>query len=260
MMLYNKYIKDYIGAVQMLEFVKKIVAKQNDNANCGGVTVAFLGDSVTQGCFELYRKSDTAIETTFDKNCAYHNYFARIFTAICPSVPVNIINAGISGGTAPKAVERLQRDVLRHNPDLTVVCFGLNDSYNGIENINDYLDALNEIFDRVRETGSELIFLTPNMIYTEVSTEIRDEIMLEACTDICEKCNKDNSIDEYIKAAKELCQNKNIPVCDCYAKWKRMHECGIDINSLLANRINHPAKEMNWLFAHSLVETIFNAE
>ena len=144
----------------MSNFIEKVVAKQNDIKNNPAVTVAFLGDSVTQGCFELYKKSETEIETVFDKNSAYHKYFADIFTVLCPNVPVNIINAGISGDNAPHGFERLEREVLSHNPDLVVVCFGLNDCGQGKEGIEKYTKALSDIFDRVMASGSELIFMT----------------------------------------------------------------------------------------------------
>ena len=52
----------------MMKIVEKIVEKQNSNSTCPGVTVAFLGDSVTQGCFEIYKKTETQIETVFDKD------------------------------------------------------------------------------------------------------------------------------------------------------------------------------------------------
>ena len=34
-----------------------------------------------------------------------------------------------------------------------------------------------------------------------------------------------------IDAAKKLCAEKGVTVCDCYAKWKRMAEVGIDIST-----------------------------
>ena len=37
-----------------------------------------------------------------------------------------------------------------------------------------------------------------------------------------------------------------------------MYECGVDVTELLSNKINHPTREMNWLFAYSLVETMFD--
>ena len=110
-----------------MEIMKKIAAKA---ANLGGSkipTIAFLGDSVTQGCFECYRLSEGDIQTIFDKDHAYHRYIDRILSMLYPNVPLNIINAGISGDNAAGGLERLSRDVLCHKPDLTVVCFGLND-------------------------------------------------------------------------------------------------------------------------------------
>lgn len=44
---------------------------------------------------------------------------------------------------------------------------------------------------------------------------------------------------------------------DCYKKWKKLSETQ-DITYLLANRINHPTKEMHELFAQSLFEMIFD--
>ncbi|MBQ4145168.1 MAG: GDSL family lipase [Clostridia bacterium] len=242
----------------MMKVLEKIVKKQNDNKNNAGVTIAFLGDSVTQGCFEVYRKSEDSIETVFDKSSAYHKYFADIFNIICPNVPVNIINAGISGATAPHSLSMLDELVLKYNPDLTVVCFGLNDSSFGKERVAEYTDALAEIFDKITQSGSELIFMAPNMVCTDVSCHITDELI----RDVAERWvgyNNDGVLDKYIAEAIKLCESKNIIVCDCYKKWKRMAECGINVTELLANKINHPSREMNWLFAYSLVETIFNA-
>ena len=85
--------------------------KAADNWNEPGVTIAFLGDSVTQGCFELYRKGEEGFETYFDKNAAYHMHLSKILSVIFPTVPVNIINAGVSGGSATHGLERMDRSV-----------------------------------------------------------------------------------------------------------------------------------------------------
>ena len=55
-----------------MEIIKKIQAKASDNWGNGAVTIAFLGDSVTQGCFEVYKKEDGGIETYYDKESTYH--------------------------------------------------------------------------------------------------------------------------------------------------------------------------------------------
>lgn len=243
----------------MMNILTKIVDKQNNNGTKSGVTIAFLGDSVTQGCFEVYKKTEDSIETVFDKSSAYHKYFADIFNVLCPSVPVNIINAGISGATAPHSLKLIDELVLKHNPDLVVVCFGLNDSFYGVEKVSDYTDALSEIFDKIKEIGAEVIFMTPNMICTDISCHITDG-MIRTIAEGNLKRQTDGVLDKYIESALGVCNEKNVLVCDCYKKWKRMAQCGINVTELLANKINHPTREMNWLFAYSLVETIFNAE
>ena len=46
-----------------------------------------------------------------------------------------------------------------------------------------------------------------------------------------------------------------VPVADAYGVWKKRSETE-DITMLLANRINHPTREMHELFAEKLFETI----
>ena len=239
----------------MKSFTEKIADKLKSNFDYPGVTVAFLGDSVTQGCFEVYMKSETDIETVFDKNHAYHKYFADIFTVLCPNVPVNIINAGISGDSAPHGLSRMDNDVLKYNPDLVVVCFGLNDCGQGLEGKDKYINALSEIFDKIKKSGSELVFMTPNMMCTKVSCHLHDEKIKNIASDVAKRQN-DGILDSYLDAAKVLCKEKNVKVCDCYSKWKRLEELGFDVTELLSNKINHPTREMNMMFAYSLVETI----
>ncbi len=243
----------------MLNIVNKMTARQNDNWNNPGVSIAFLGDSVTQGCFELYMKTKDEIETYFDKNGAYHNYLAKIFSVIYPNVPVNIINAGISGGNAPHGLERLDRDVLSYNPDLVVVCFGLNDSGGGLDNIGNYTDALDKIFKKIKDSGADVIFMTPNMMCTGISCHLKEPKFIEIAEGTT-KTQNEGILEKYLDEAKNVCAKYNIPVCDCYAKWKQLYKCGVDINELLSNKINHPTREMNWLFAYSLAETIMSAE
>ena len=238
-----------------MDIMKKIAAKARDNMNAEGVTIAFLGDSVTQGCFEIYKINETDVETVFDKNSAYHSYLSKILAVLYPSVPVNIINAGVSGGSAPHGLGRLERDVLCHKPDLTVVCFGLNDTCRGIDNVSIYTDALDGIFAQLKASGSEVIFMTPNMMNTEISCHIKDASILETAT-ITKGYQMDGTLEAYLEAAKKICKQHGILVCDCYAKWKALYENGADVTELLANKINHPTREMNWLFAVSLIETM----
>lgn len=238
-----------------MKIIEKMAAKAADNSK-SGVTIAFLGDSVTQGCFELYKKENNAVETIFDKRYAYSSYVYDIFCTLYPSVSVNIINAGISGDCAPSGFERIDRDVLCHKPDLTVVCYGLNDCGREPECVSRYTSALEKIFDRLAEEKSEIIFMTPNMMNTKVSVHIHDVDMRNIAVDKAMLQN-DSIFDAHIEAARAICRERSIPVCDCYAVWKKLASSGVDTTELLSNKINHPTREMNKLFAIELVKTMF---
>ena len=70
------------------------------------------------------------------------------------------------------------------------------------------------------------------------------------------KTQCDGIMDAYMDAAREVCKENGIVICDCYRKWKLMSESGIETTELLANKINHPSRQMNWLFAAMLIDTI----
>ena len=238
-----------------MKIMELIQQKAADNGECRGVSIAFLGDSVTQGCFENYKNQEGCIATVFDKNSAFHMYMSKIFTLLYPSVPVNIINAGISGGSAPHGLARLERDVLRYNPDLVVVCFGLNDSGGGMEKLPQYEDALRNIFGKLQKHDIEVIFMSPNMMNTRVSEQLQDSDIRNIAEDTLKR-QIEGVMDTYMEAARKVCKEMQVPVCDCYAKWKLLYANGVDITELLANKINHPTREMNWMFAMELVETM----
>ncbi len=240
-----------------MKITQLIMKKAQDNDGSTGVTIACLGDSVTQGCFELYMKSEGESETVFEQEYAYHTYLKKILATLYPSVPFNIINAGISGSNAPKGYERLQRDVLRYNPDLVIVCFGLNDSGKGEAGIAEYSSALKNIFTDVKKSGAEVIFMTPNMMNTNVSPHIAIECIRETAMKT-QSIQNDGIMDKYMEAAKSVCRELDVPVCDCYKKWKTLHKNGVNVTELLSNKINHPTRFMNQLFATSLIETIMN--
>ena len=241
-----------------MEIMKKIAAKARDNMNTDNVLLAFLGDSVTQGCFEIYKKEEHVIETVYDKENAYHAHLNRILSMLYPGAPVSILNAGISGDAAPHGLERLEQDVLCHRPDLVVVCYGLNDSANGMEALGRYRDSLRGIFESMKEAGIETIFMTPNMMNTRIGIGMQDEDMRRVAEDT-RRIQIDGTFDAYMDEARKVCQECGVPICDCYERWKLLAANGVEITALLANGINHPTRQMNWLFAVSLLETMLRA-
>ena len=236
-----------------MKIIEKFVAKAKDY-NAEIPTIAFFGDSVTQGFFELVPRNDDGFNNVQDIDAVYHTRLVKIFAELFPLVPINIINAGVAGTDAKFGLERIERDVLSKNPDLTVVCFGLNDCGKEDEGKDEYIANLKEIFKRLKATGSEIIFMTPNMMSTKVSPTIHPSFI-----ELAEKLSRrqnEGVLDRYIDAARALCEEENIPVCDVYAKWKLLEKNGVDTTELLSNKLNHPTRALHNLFAYSLVETM----
>lgn len=236
-----------------MKIIDKIKAKLADHYHAEGVTIAFIGDSVTQGSFELYKNGERSCETIYDKMSSYEMGVFEILSILYPNVPVNIINAGVSGDTAPWGCDRIDSHVIRHQPDLCVVCYGLNDCGYDPDRPARYRKALEGIFDKLETAGIEILFMTPNMMNTHVSNHLTDPVIREIAE---AKAGYQNGgyFDKLIDIARDICSARGIPVCDCYAIWKSLHAAGVDTTELLSNKINHPTREMNKMFAYELVK------
>ncbi len=219
-------------------------------------TIVCFGDSVTQGCFEVFDRNGS-LDTVFEPTSGYVEKLREMLLMLFPSSSPVIINAGRSGGRAEAELERLERDVLSFQPDLVVVCFGLNDATRGKEKLSTYISALGEIFDSVQKSGAEVIFMTPNLRCTEIDYSIKEEKVLRATEEICAS-EKRGDLALYLDEARALCKEKNVPVCDCNRIWESFRDGGVDINLLLSNKINHPTRPMHALFAYELVKTMFS--
>lgn len=229
--------------------------KQNDLKSAKPITIAFIGDSVTQGCFECYVKGDKIVPV-FDYKNAYSTRVREILNVLYPNVQINVINSGVSGDSAAGGLNRLERDVISYNPDLVVVSFGLNDSLRGSGGLIKYADSLSKIFDKLAESGTETIFLTQNYMCTEIDPSIKDE-QYKIQAELCAKLQNDGVLKEYYDKAKEICLEKGVKVCDTYLVWEKMNSAGVKVTGLLSNLLNHPIREFHYYIAIKLIETVF---
>lgn len=229
-----------------MKIIEKIIANYKDSSNNPRPLIAFLGDSVTQGCFLDYCNPEQSYSAKLKKKIDY----------LFPSSCVAIVNAGIGGTTAKFGDERLERDVLVRNPDLCIVCFGLNEVDEKCENIPSFTAALKSIFTRLQEAGSEVIYMTPNMMNTRYAPGKTLDIYKDYAQ-VSMKFQNEGIFDKFIDAAKKAAKECRVPVCDCYSLWKQMSKY-IDITTYLSNGINHPDPEMHELFASELIKTMFS--
>lgn len=225
-----------------MKIIDKIWMEREGLETNGPITIVVFGDSVTHGAVG-------GGEINYDT--VYWNRLRQKINEVRNYIPVNVINAGLGGSCARDSLKRMDKQVFAYNSDLLIVCFGLNDINGTIE---EYLSALHTIFEKCNETGTETIFMTPNMLNTYVADDVNANLR-EYAYKTAEVQNS-GRMDEFMGAACGLAKSMGIKVCDCYAEWKKISETQ-DTTMLLANRINHPIKEMHELFASCLFDVIF---
>lgn len=208
----------------------------------GPINIVVFGDSVTHGALG---------EGVISYETVYWNRLKQKINAVRSYVPVNVINAGIGGMNAAESLPRLESQVLKHEPDLVIVCFGLNDVNRDLE---EYKESLREIFVRCKAIGADVIFMTPNMLNTSVAEDTAPRLLEYAA--ITADMQNSGKMDLYMDSAVQTAKECGVEVCDCYSEWKKM-SLTMDITTLLDNRINHPSAEMHELFASMLFDVIF---
>ena len=67
-----------------------------------------------------------------------------------------VINAGVSGDTTARALQRLERDVLSKSPDIVLITLGGNDLKNGVAR-DVAFDNLKTIVESIQITGARVI-------------------------------------------------------------------------------------------------------
>lgn len=221
----------------------KIYMERAELEKEGPITIVAFGDSVTHGALRI---GEINYETV------YWNRLKKKISDVRNYVPVNVINAGIGGVSAKSSIARIEKQVLIHNPDLVIVCFGLND-VNGP--LDSYLSSLKIIFEKCSESGCDVIFMTPNMLNTYVAEETAPEHLEYAA--VTAEFQNSGKMDLFMESGIKLAKEMGIAVCDCYSEWKKLSKTQ-DTTKLLANYINHPTKEMHELFANMLFEIIFD--
>ena len=61
----------------------------------------------------------------------------------------------------------------------------------------------------------------------------------------------------YFAVGMAVAKEEGVECCDVYSAWKVLERCGVDVTELLANRLNHPSRDMHYYMAVKLLETMF---
>ncbi len=211
----------------LVDLHARIAACQGDGTQ-RAVTVAFLGDSNTRGM-------------AVDPDRARRAYPARLLAELTDRYApcaFNGIDVGVPGDTMTGALARIDDEVLRYAPDLTIIAFALNDAVQrGQDGLTPYIASLHTALDRIVPT-SAVILLTPCMMATKLTERVPTAFLDTARA--CVATQTTGVLDAYVDALRMVAAERAVPLADTYAIWQAMAATGIDTTALLANGINHP--------------------
>ena len=100
-----------------------------------------LGDSITQ-------------------SGSYHRYVELFYLTRFPALSLDVINSGIAGDTAPRALQRLKWDCLDAKPTVVSMMFGMNDANKDLES---YEQAMRKLTGLLLDSGAKVILIKPSI-------------------------------------------------------------------------------------------------
>nr|CAA9210780.1 hypothetical protein AVDCRST_MAG63-1537 [uncultured Armatimonadetes bacterium] len=207
---------------------RTIEALRRSNAMAGSESVLYvaLGDSVTAGWLE---------HGVLDSDAAYPALFRRRLAALFPRAMVSVLNAGLGGENTEGALTRLERDCLRHTPNLVTVCLALNDARSGRDGIPSFQANLTALVRRIRaESTADIVLVTPNT---------RGDALQE-----------DGTTGDYVRAVRAVARAEDVGLADVHAVYQGWIRAGAAPADLLSNRVSHPTREGHHIFANALIE------
>lgn len=165
------------------------------------VTIVALGDSNTeltwhtQGRLNWVGLLHEALFETYGRNL------------------VMMINAGCCGNTTGRALERLDRDVLRFDPNLVIISFGTNDTGTGPEGIDAFEADMRKLIGQIRAHGdTEILLRTPAPVIA-LNTPARPAAPGDEWPG--------THLGLYARRIVTLAETLRLPVVDHYAFWKQ---------------------------------------
>ncbi len=88
-------------------------------------------------------------------------------------IGTEVVNSGVGGDSTVNGKQRFQRDVLDLDPDIVLICFGMNDQACNISSkkpnisIDTYRENLEYFAKTLTEKNVDVVFVTPNPVCTE---------------------------------------------------------------------------------------------
>ncbi len=209
-----------------------------------GDIVALIGDSITHGG-------------------SFHA-FLQVFNATqFPNEKVSYYNCGIAGDNTPGTTDRVEKDILIHNPTHALIMLGMNDVgrwlYPGTKKVDqetlkkreeilkNYTKNMEKLSALLIEKGVKLIFTTPSIYDQTVVLERKNNFGIN-----------DGLID-FGNAVREIAKKHNAPVIDFNTAMLAVNK-KIQTNDKTATIVGldriHPGDNGHLVMAYEIIKTI----
>jgi len=215
------------------------------------IRIVALGDSTTEAGWE---GNATSV------------YPERLEAALeARGIEVEMINAGISNTTSKQAVERLDSDVRRFDPDYVIIQFGINDSWIDASlgkteprlTLDEYAGHLTTIIATLRADGAKPILMTANPMRWSAlyGDELRDPAL---GFDFDDPRGINRLLDVYSERVRKIAREQDVPLVDVSKRFEAYdHTPGQSISDiLLPNDDIHPSDAGHALIAEWLTEIL----
>ncbi|MBW2493976.1 MAG: hypothetical protein JRE43_04425 [Deltaproteobacteria bacterium] len=215
------------------------------------IRIVALGDSTTEAGWAGNAKSV---------------YPERLEAALeARGIDVEMINAGISNTTSRQALERLDSDVRRFEPDYVIIQFGINDSWIDASlgrtqprlTLDEYEGYLKAIISKLRADGAKPILMTANpMRWSELyGDELRDP---KLGFDFDDPRGINRLLDVYSERVRKTAREEQVPLVDVAERFEAYDRVpGQSIGDILIpNDGIHPNDAGHALIAEWLAEIL----
>jgi lysophospholipase L1-like esterase len=207
------------------------VTTSADIAVKSGETVAFLGDSITQGGWGSPKGYVKLTAAGLKAN----------------GVEIEVVPAGISGHKSNQMLERLERDVLSKKPQWMTLSCGVNDVWHGAKGVplDDYKKNIREIVDKCAAAKVKVVILTATVIKEQLDSP------------------ENQKLAAYNDFLRDLAKEKKLPVADLNAMFQeRIKAANAPDKKILTSDGVHMNAEGNEVMAEGVLRAfgLNNAE
>lgn len=211
-------------------FLKRIAAKSADPKSNGSVVIVAFGDSITMGA---------TTRGNIEPEAVYHARLKKMLEEKYPKAVFSVINSGIGGDNAEAGLARIDRDVIRYQPDLVLVAFGANGLGDSPSRLSAYESSLHKIVAKIRSgTQADVMLLTTPFMATR-DNGIPSASQKEQLAELM-KLQNTGVVKRFAETAKQVASAEGVACADVYGAWETKAAEGVDTTALLANGLNHP--------------------